>query len=138
MLEGFLVLILGIILNIAFNLRKRKMAAAYNIQLAKFTYENEDLKTRSLIQERAKDIVSKGTSEQHMERIFNGNNQLVIFGFYALAMNELGITPALKGFDEWLTVRNPFIADTNFEKYLVKAKNKIESKTGVNYDHWLH
>ncbi|AGP47093.1 hypothetical protein SOD10_50080 [Serratia plymuthica] len=134
---GIFIFVLGVIANMIINKKKIKLNSAYNIHFAKFTFENESGETRRKIDELAKNILKGRTSEQHMVATFKENNPRIVFGFYALAMSELGIEPALPHFPNWFEVRNPFIASLDIRKELIKAKKDIERKTHVNYDHWI-
>ncbi len=134
---GIFIFLIGVVANVIINKKKRNLNAAYNIQLAKFTYENESSEIRRKVDELARNILKDRTSEQHMIATFNNNDPRIILGFYALAMTELGIEPALPHFFNWFEVRNPFIASLDISKELSKAKKDIERKTHVNYDHWI-
>ncbi|WP_181852167.1 hypothetical protein, partial [Klebsiella pneumoniae] len=111
---------------------------AYNICLAQFTYENESTENRARIENKAKEIIANGSSIQHMKNTIKQNNPLVIYGFYALAMDELGVPPLLYGFDRWYPVRNPFLAEHGLSRHIEKAVDKIENKSKVQWEHWIN
>ncbi|MGC3648938.1 hypothetical protein ACPTGO_00405 [Pseudomonas aeruginosa] len=119
--------------------KKRKLLnAAYNILLAQFTFYNEDIETQNKVYERAREILKRSTNDNFAENVFDKEqNPLVIFGFYALAMKELNVEPALYGFNEWFEVNNPFIVEVGIKEELSKATKVIEAKTNVCYDHWV-
>ena len=135
---GGLVLVALLFLRMKWSAKRRRMNLAFNVLLAQFTFYNEDMPTQNLIYEKARSILAERTSQQHADRTFDDDPNLhVVFGFYALAMAELGIIPALPGYDSWFSVNNPFLAETGIGSELKLATAMIEEKTGVCYDHWI-
>ncbi|WP_027711116.1 hypothetical protein [Dickeya chrysanthemi] len=114
--------------------RKTRKNVAYNILLSQITYNNESIESKKIIDGVAREILKSRTTENMMTSTFNEDNPLVIYGFYALAMQELNIAPSSENFKNWFPVRNPFIGETNIQKYLRKAKIKIEKKDKKKYN----
>ncbi len=133
-----LIFITLLTINIILKNRRSKKYLAYNICLAQFTYENESTENRARIENKAKEIIANGSSIQHMKNTIKQNNPLVIYGFYALAGDELGVPPLLYGFDRWYPVRNPFLAEHGLSRHIEKAVDKIENKSKVQWEHWIN
>ena len=83
----------------------KRHAAAMNVVLAKITFEQLAANKQSAVDSKAHEILARlmrrppGTFDTETER----------FGWYALAMAELGIPPAVDA-PKWSHVRNPFFA----------------------------
>lgn len=60
------------------------------------------------------------------------NGEVDKFGWYALAMNELDIRPAVSGYPGWNKVRNPFTAVYPGDPILEHTSSFIKSKFGVD------
>lgn len=135
---GGLVLIVFLLSLKKLSSKRKKMNLAFNVLLAQFTFYNEDIPTQNLIYEKARSILAERTSQKFADATFDEDpNVYVVFGFYALAMAELGIAPALNGYDAWFEVNNPFLAETGISLELKLATAIIEKKTNVCYDHWI-
>ena len=137
LLVGLLVIAV-LFLWLKWNSKKKKMNLAYNVLLAQFTFYNEDMPTQNLVYEKARSILAERTSKKFADVTFDESpNLLVVFGFYALAMRELGIAPLLPGYDVWFEVNNPFLAESGISRELKLATAEIEKRTNVCYDHWI-
>lgn len=109
----------------------QKYRAAQNVLLAKYTFNNLDSEKRNEVIERTKGILQQGgvTSADRIDRL----DERERYGFYALAMGELGIQPALAGYD-WNFVRNPFLALLRAEREIRTAQMQIRNARGIQID----
>ena len=62
-----------------------------------------------------------------VEERFNTLNDRELYGFMAIAMGELNISPAIQGYT-WHFVRNPFVALLNADKEIAAAQIELEKK----------
>ncbi len=81
--------------------------------------------------ERTKSILQQGgvTSIDRRDRL----DERERYGFYALAMGELDIQPALEGYD-WNFVKNPFVALLRADREIRTAQMQIRNAHGVQID----
>lgn len=103
-----------------------KAAAANNVVAAAVTYELLGPADKARVHQHAIDVVKRSGWRGSREPSFP--DEAARFGWYALAMAELGIAPACI-LSAWNHVRNPFIAisigDSNIDAAL-----KLASKAG--------
>lgn len=91
----------------------RKVHAANNVVAAAATFQNLSEENRQLVQECAIAIIYRSGFPSSSEP--NLKNDASKYGWYALALAELGIPPICL-IKEWSVVRNPFIAVTVQDK----------------------
>ena len=101
----------------------RKAAAANNVVAAAATYASLTSTLKADVHERTMEIIKRSPGWEKEDPTFSDEAQR--FGWYALAMAEMGITPiCLIG--GWSYVRNPFVAifsnDSNIDTALMLAK----------------
>lgn len=129
MFIGLSVVALALFFRINSNVNK--YLAAMNALLAKHTFGTLSPAEQRRVVDRAKQIITQGGG--------GPGDQLEEwpprekFGFYALAMAELDIEPALKGHEWWL-VRNPFFALQNADSQIKTAQLGLERDHGVRVD----
>lgn len=107
-----------------------KYKAAQNALLAKYTFATLDGESQKRVVDRTKDILSAG-GINGADRVSHLDDR-ERYGFYALAMAELNIPPALGGYD-WQFVKNPFVALLNAETQIQAAKRQLKSG-GIDLD----
>lgn len=106
-----------------------KYKAALNALLAKATYEELDSTKKQAVAEQAMEIMARGgisDAELRMCRLPERER----YSFFALAMAELGISPALTGYS-WQIVENPFVALLNAENQIRAAQRDLRKKHGI-------
>jgi len=54
------------------------------------------------------------------------------YGWYALAMKELGISPGVKGFKDWKAIGNPSTAIKAGDPLLRTAASLLKSRCGID------
>ena len=109
-----------------------KYRAAINALLAKHTYQNLDLMSQQKVRVQTQIILFKGgfrDSAHAIEQLEDRER----YGFYALAMAELGISPSLSD-ESWQYIKNPFVALDNAEKQIATAKIHLQKSHGVEVD----
>ena len=106
----------------------RRTAAAFNVLLGKYTYLTLSPETKSRVEARAKQILFMA-SDAHL---FEFNGEIDMYGWYALAMNELGIPPAVQEYPSWNIVRNPITALLPNDPTLANVARYIKSRFGVD------
>ncbi len=108
-----------------------KYRAAMNALLAKHTFSVLGPSEQLRVVNQAKQILVAGRAGDGsmLDRAPDREK----FGFYALAMAELGIQPALPG-QEWSLVRNPFVALTNAATQIRTAQMALERDHGAKID----
>ena len=84
---------------------KRQHAAAVNVVFAKYTFSKLSKKKQNLVHETAKDLVF-GTDT----KLRGFANEVERFGWYALAMDALGIASQVPENPVWNKVKNPYVA----------------------------
>ena len=129
---------------------KQQHAAAINVVFAKYTFPKLSQKKQDLVRETAKDLVyGSGT------KLRGFANEVERYGWYALAMDALGIPSQVPENPVWSKVKNPYVAihpgnsmlrrvcgvlnteygiDIQISHVKVENKNKSKSeeKSGVN------
>ena len=84
---------------------KQQHAAAMNVVFAKYTFSKLPKKKQDLVHETAKDLVY-GTDT----KLRGFANEVERFGWYALAMDALGIASQVPENPAWNKVKNPYLA----------------------------
>ena len=84
---------------------KQQHAAAMNVVFAKYTFSKLPKKKQELVHETAKDLVY-GTDT----KLRGFANEVERFGWYALAMDALGIASQVPENPLWSKVKNPYVA----------------------------
>lgn len=102
--------------------------AAHNVVVAAYTYANLSPETQESVRERTEEILLKSGWRGNTRRL--EQDQTAMYGWYALAMAELGIAP-LALLDTWNHVRNPFIAISAGHKDVVSVASQLKKATGV-------
>ena len=125
-----LIIIAGIYLFFHVKSHGSKVGAAKNALLAKYTFSRIDSKTQSKVLDRTRDILRSGGIRDATEKL-QTLSERERYGFYALAMAELGIPPAL-GNETWQYVRNPFAALIRAESHIAASQNDLKNKYGVD------
>lgn len=104
-----------------------KYSAARNALLAKHTWdqlEGEDARRQVVLRV---ELLS-GITTLEMLATFS---PVQMYGFYALAMASLNLTPALPG-ERWFLVRNPYSAAIGADPELASAKHYFQKKYCVD------
>jgi len=125
----FIIIAIGLFVFFKVTSGFKKYKAAQNALLAKFTFEGLNSETQEKIIEQTKSILSSGGSSSSDDRI-SRLEEKVKYGFYALAMAELHIPPALSGY-EWQFIKNPYVALLNAETQIQAAKRQLNKSDGV-------
>ena len=125
--------VVGLLGFIHFKRFSSKFKAAMNALLAKYTFESLDTEIQEAIIVQKKIILMRdglfraSNVESHMLEFTEKEK----FGFYALAMSELGILPALSDYD-WYYVRNPFVALLNADHEIKMAQRHFIKSEGID------
>jgi len=106
--------------------RNRIAAAAFNVLLAKHTFSTMTIDQKKSVEQRATEILTA----VGVDHEFYG--EVDKYGWYALAMNELGINPAIKEYPGWNKVRNPILAIIPGDPALSAASLAIKERWGVD------
>jgi len=113
----------------------RKYRAALNALLAQHTYFTLKYSEQEGVMSKIKEIMilgPGGINTDYVEQRFQTLNDRELYGFMAIAMNELNISPAIQGYT-WHVVRNPFVALLNADKEIAAAQIELERK-GIKVD----
>lgn len=136
-METFLV-IFTIVIVVYFLIRYvlfvKRFSAAMNVILAKYTFSCLSESERLRVERRAEEILHR-----LLKGRFNGYwGEVDRFGWFALAMAELGIQPSVNG-ERWSYVRNPFFAvsfgDRVFSRICEYMKRKHGIEISINREH---
>ena len=127
-----LVLIIAIVIYIIFKLFRGsvKNSAVQNAFLAKYTYQQLSDSQKQEIKKQTLDILRRGGM---LGEDFEDMCEMLRFSFFALAMNELGIKPALST-EEWHYVNNPNMALLNSDHQVEVTKKSLLKKHNVSIE----
>lgn len=129
-----ILILIGVVLFVLFKAKSSftKHKAAQNALLAKYTFGTLDSESQKRVVEKTKDILSAGGVRGAGDRVARlGDREK--YGFYALAMAELNIPPALSKYD-WQFVKNPFVALSAAETQIQAVKRNFIKSDGVEID----
>jgi hypothetical protein len=110
------------------NWRKRNNAAN-NVILAKHTFSQLSESDRQRVHNHAVEIINRSGGK--FTRFTEETSQ---YGWYALALAELGIPPAMPGEKDWLYVSNPFIAISPRDPMLKVVSEFYRKRKGVKVE----
>jgi len=120
------VLILTIVFMKMYKTRQQHKAAS-NIVFAKYTHSKLTGKQQKDVQEKAKELVLNSNI-----KMTGFANEVERFGWYALAMNDLGISSKVPENPAWYPVKNPYVAIMP-DSYLIDAVcNSIKQSYGID------
>ena len=109
------------------NLASGKRAdAALNVLLAKHVFSSSSPEERERIELRTRELMA----ERGQAPEFAG--EVDRYGWYALAMKDLGIAPGVKGFKDWKAIANPSTAIKAGDPLLRTAAYLLKSKCGID------
>lgn len=109
------------------NLASGKRAdAALNVLLAKHVFSGSSSDERERIELRTRELM---TERGHAPEFIGEVDR---YGWYALAMKELGIAPGVKGFKDWKAIGNPSTAIKAGDPLLRTAAYLLKSKCGID------
>ena len=94
---------------------KQQHRAASNVVFAKYTYEKMRKDEQKKVKEKAKSLVLSSST-----KLRGFANEVERYGWYALAMNDLGIPSAVPDNPVWHEVKNPYTAILP-GNYLIRA-----------------
>ncbi len=104
-----------------------RYSAARNALLAKYTFDQlEEGNARGRVAAKARELA--GVSALEMQATFSSAQ---LYGFYAIAMASLGVSPALAG-EKWFMVSNPYRAVRGAEPELASARHYFQKKHSVS------
>lgn len=117
------------------NASMRRTGAAFNVLLGKYTFLRLSDDQQKMVEARTAEIL-----QQAMHGSFGGfDAETDKYGWYALAMNELGIRPAVEDYPTWNRVKNPFTAifpgDPSLEKASAYIKRRFNVEISVGTEH---
>jgi len=101
----FLAFLILVIIVLKSYRTKQAHAAAVNIVLAKYTYEQSPKKIQEKIHKTAIEIVKSSKTKMR-----GFANEVERYGWYALAMDQLNIPSAVPDNPTWNRVKNPYTA----------------------------
>lgn len=105
----------------------KRLGAAFNLLLAKYTFDRLSEADQEKVEKRANEIA--GVAIQGHVNGFNG--EVEKYGWYALTMNELGIQPAVQH-QRWNKVKNLSAAILPGDPYLDMATRYLKQKFNVD------
>lgn len=108
---------------------RQRNSAANNVILAKHTISQLLESDRLRVHDRAVEIIDR--SGGRFTRFTEETSQ---YGWYALALCELGIPPAMPGEKDWLCVRNPYIAISPGDPMLKAVSEFYRKRHGVQFE----
>lgn len=124
-----LIVIVGIYFIFHVKRHGSRVGAAKNALLAKYTFSHLDSEKQLKVLDRTRHILESGGIRNASERLQN-LPQRERYGFYALAMAELGIPPCV-GNEAWQYVKNPFVALIRADSHIKAAQNDLKNKYDV-------
>ena len=106
-----------------------------NALLAKYTFETLDTEVQKSVIEKTESILLRGGgfSEAAVEERMDGFTEKERYGFYALAMSELNISPALSKYN-WYHVSNPFVALINADHQMRMARRHLIKSEDIDIE----
>ena len=111
--------ILGVLILIIIILKivrtKQQHRAASNVVFAKYTFEQLKKTEQKKVKEKAKELVLASNTKMR-----GFANEVERYGWYAMAMSELGIHSAVPENPVWNSVKNPYTAIIP-GNYLIRA-----------------
>lgn len=129
---SIIVIVILVVIYVAFRLfgGSVKHSAVRNAFLAKYTFQRlTENQKRDVYRKTLAILVRSGLIEEDFEFMC----EMLKFSFFALAMNELGIEPALKN-EEWNYVKNPYMALHNSDHQVEVVKNVFMKNYNVSID----
>lgn len=126
------ILIIGIVIYVIFKLFRGsvKNSAVQNAFLAKYTYQRLSDSQKQEVKKQTLDIQGRsGMLKEDFELMC----EMLRFSFFALAMNELGIKPALNN-EEWHYVKNPYMALHNSDHQVEVTKKVLLKRHNVTIE----
>ena len=109
-----------------------KYRAALNALIAKYTYERLDSESQQKVRIQTELLLCKGGYRNPSKDAFVDDDRAK-YSFYALAMAELGIPPALRG-ETWQYVKNPFVALDNGVNQIGAATAHLRKTHGIEVE----
>lgn len=104
----------------------KRVDAALNVLLAKNAFSRSSPDEQGRIARRASDLVA----ERGHAAEFQG--EVDRYGWYALAMKELGMPPGVQGFRDWKSIGNPSTAIGAGDPLLRTAAFLLKRKCGID------
>jgi len=122
--------VIGVVVLLAlyfrFKLSFDQYKEASNVVTAAYTFGKLPREAQEAVRDRTRQILSKSGWRGEFSQL--EENEPALYGWYALAMAELGISP--NGvLDTWNYVRNPFNVDPKSKQYAIALK-QFKKKTG--------
>jgi hypothetical protein len=109
--------------NLASN---KRVDAALNVLLAKHAFSRSSTDEQERIALRTRELMAgRGQAAE-----FQG--EVDRYGWYALAMKELGISPGVEGFKDWKAIGNPSTAISAGDPLLRTAAFLLKRKCGID------
>lgn len=84
---------------------RQQHKAASNVVFAKYTHAKLNAKQQKAVHDKAKDMVLQSNN-----KLTGFANEVERYGWYALAMRELGISSLVPENPSWYPVKNPYTA----------------------------
>lgn len=104
----------------------KRADAALNVLLAKHTFSRSSAEERERIELRTRELMA----ERGQVPEFRG--EVDRYGWYALAMKELGMSHGIKGFSGWKPIGNPSSAISPNDPLLRTAAFLLKKKCGID------
>lgn len=106
---------------------KKDHAAACNVLFAKYTFPKLPKKRQSLVHDTAKDMVFASDT-----KLRGFANDVERYGWYAVAMDALGIESKVPDNPSWYKVKNPYVAIQPGNRMLRSLSATLNKQYGVN------
>jgi len=135
LLWAFIAIVIMLYISLRFFRGSIKHSAVLNAFLAKYTYDLM-LTQQSQIIAKTLQIMERGgrgTDRELLRDYFLEMPEMLQFSFFALAMAELGIPPALPN-EKWHYVKNPYMSLQKSEHQVQVVKHHLKNTHGVEID----
>lgn len=104
----------------------KRADAALNILLAKHTFSQLSIEDRNRVESRTHEILTERGFDLHFQ------NDIERYGWYALALSDLGIAHQATGLNGWKAISNPSKAIAAGDPLLQTAAFLLKKKYSIN------
>lgn len=108
---------------------RQRHAAAMNVVFAKYTFEKLSEDKKNLVRGVAKDLVLSSPTKRR-----GYVNEVERYGWFALAMNELGMPSKVPDNPQWNKVKNPYTAIKPGDRLFAAICVVLKSDYGIDLE----
>ncbi len=134
-----IVLVVAIYVWRKIKLAQARHAAAFNVLLAKYTFSQLSEDDKEKVLDKTMEIIERSGGGRVLARAaerygspLEFDNEAEQYGWYALAMAELNIPPAIPDIGVWNLVKNPFFAIAPTDKMFRHVSKYLRNKYSVD------